>query len=304
MRTSTAKRLDCVAVIVKRLAMRILFLRVAALAGLLLGACFPCRVSAANDNRLVIVEAPGSLVSKNAKERLRASIEKVVEGQGIQVVPQKILPEKLLRCELPGCLPQIGAASGATYVLRVNARFAKETFKLTIELWHTDDGKRLGNEERDCPICDEQDLYAAAGDLTRGLLAAAASAETSTTVKRVPTPPPVPASAILAAQPVPRTEAERRGNGAAYAGLALATAGLAAVVVGAYYISVDGDRTGKNGYELRDTRKFGLPMAIAGGAAVVGGIGLIVWKLWPASASTSATISLCPTGVQVAGGFQ
>jgi hypothetical protein len=281
--------------------MRILFLRAAALAGLLLGV-FPCRASAASDNRLVIVEAPGSLVSKNAKERLRASIEKVVEGQGIQVVPQKALPEKLLRCELPGCLPQIGAASGATYVLRVNARFAKETFKLTIELWHTDDGKRLGNEERDCPICDEQDLYAAAGDLTRGLLAAAANAETSATAKLVPTP--APPSPILAAPPTARAEVERRGNGVAYAGLALASAGLAAVVVGAYYIGVDGDRTGKNGYELRDTRKFGLPMAIAGGAAVVGGIGLIVWKLWPASASTSATISLGPTGVQVAGRFQ
>jgi hypothetical protein len=284
--------------------MRIPIPRVAALGLVLLGILRPFPASAATDNRLVIVESPGSLVSKNAKERLRAAIAKVAEDQGVQVIPQKTLPEKLLRCELPGCLPQIGAASGATYVLRVNARFAKETFKLTIELWHTDGGKRIGNEERDCPICDEQDLYTAAGDLTKGLLAAALSTETTVPAKAVPAPAPVPSIPILAAPPTPRTESNRPGNAVAYTGLALAAAGLAAIVVGAYYIGVDGDRTGKNGYEFRDTRKFGLPMLIAGGATTASGIGLVVWKLWPESASTSARISLGPTGVQVTGRFQ
>jgi hypothetical protein len=79
---------------------------------------------------------------------------------------------------------------------------------------------------------------------------------------------------------------------------------LAAVVVGAYYIGVDGDRAGKNGYEVRDTRKYGIPLAIAGGAALAGGVGLVVWKLWPASASTLATVSLGPTGVLVSGRFK
>jgi hypothetical protein len=283
--------------------MRILFPRVAALVALLLGVLAPFAAAAANDNRLVILESPGSLVSKNAKERLRASIAKVVEGRGIEVVPQTTLPDKLLRCELPGCLPQIGAASGATYVLRVNARFAKETFKLIVELWHTDDGKRVGSEKRDCPICDEQDLYTAAGDLTRDLLAGALSPPTTEPRTATPAVVPVPASPILATPPAPQPLPDQPRNAVTYTGLALAVAGLSALVVGAYYISVDGNTAGKAGY-VRDTRKYGLPLAIAGGAALAGGVGLLVWRLWPESASTSATISLGPTGIQMVGRFQ
>jgi len=103
-------------------------------------------------------------------------------------------------------------------------------------------GKRLGSEERDCPICDEQDLYIAAGDLTRGLLAGALNAAPTEPPKAVPSATLAPANPVLTAPPTPRTEPDRAGNAGAYLGVALVTAGLAAVVVGAYYIGVDGDR--------------------------------------------------------------
>jgi len=54
----------------------------------------------------------GSVLSQGAKEHLRAAIAEVVVRNGITLVPSSTLPDRLLRCELPGCLPQIAAASG------------------------------------------------------------------------------------------------------------------------------------------------------------------------------------------------
>jgi len=218
-------------------------------------------------------------------------------------VSSSTLPDRLLRCELPGCLPQIAAASGATLVLHVEARFAKESFKLTIHLWNADEGKLLGKDRRDCPICDEQDLWGSAGLLTQGLIEQALRQ----TPKDSPLLPPSAAVAPQAPSPVPLVtapavpQAEAKSSGMlAYSGIALAVAGLAALVAGTYYISVDGNSACSRCDRVRDTSKYGWPMAVAGGVALLGGAGLVTWSLRPAHTQ----VAVGPAGLQLAGQFQ
>jgi len=276
----------------------------AALAWLILRGSTPAHAAAAADEkRLVVIEpSPGSHLSKNAKERLRKEIAEVVRRNGITLVPSATLPDRLLRCEIPGCLPQIAAASGATLVLHVEARFAKESFKLTIQLWNADEGKLLGKDGRDCPICDEQDLWGSAGLLTQGLIEQALRQPPKVSPLVPPSAavaPQAPPPALLLTTPaVPQAEARSSGL-AAYSGIALAVAGLATLVVGAYYISVDGNSACFQCDKVRDTSKYGWPMAVAGGVALIGGAGLVTWSLWP----VHTQVAVGPAGLQPAGRF-
>jgi hypothetical protein len=256
-----------------------------------------------DEKRLVVIEpSPGSHLSRNARERMHKEIVDVVKRNGITLVPSATLPDRLLHCEIPGCLPQIAAASGATLVLQVEARFAKESFKLAIHLWNADVGKLLGKDGRDCPICDEQDLWGSAGLLTQGLIEQALRQPPKDSPLIPPsaavapqTPPPAP---LVTTPAVPHAEARSSGV-AAYSGIALAAAGLATLVVGAYYISVDGNSACFQCDKVRDTSKYGWPMAVAGGAALLGGAGLVTWSLWPAHTQ----VAVGPAGLHLAGRF-
>lgn len=300
-----AKNLDGPPGIGKRPDMHLRLSCLAALAGLLLRGSTPAHAAAAVDEkRLVVIEpSSGSQLSKNAKDRLRKEIADVVKRNGITLVPSSTLPDRLLHCEIPGCLPQIAAASGATLVLQVEARFAKESFKLAIHLWNADEGKLLGKDRRDCPICDEQDLWGSAGLLTQGLIEQALRQPPKDS-PLLPTSaavaPPAPPQAPLVTEPaVPQAEARSSGV-AAYSGIALVAAGLATLVAGSYYISVDGNSACSRCDRVRDTSKYGWPMAVAGGVALLGGAGLVTWSLWPAHTQ----VAVGPTGLQLAGRFQ
>jgi hypothetical protein len=277
----------------------------AALAWLLLrGSTSAHAAQTASDKRLVVIEPSTSgQLSKSAKERLRKAITEVVTRNGITLVPSATLPDRLLHCEIPGCLPQIAAATGATLVLHVQARFAKESFKLTVHLWNADEGKLLGKDGRDCPICDEQDLWGSAGLLTQGLIEQALRQPPKDSPLLPPSAavaPPAPPQAPLVTEPaVPQAEARSSGV-AAYSGIALVAAGLATLVAGSYYISVDGNSACSRCDRVRDTSKYGWPMAVAGGVALLGGAGLVTWSLWPAHTQ----VAVGPTGLQLAGRFQ
>ena len=284
--------------------MHLRFSCLAALAWLLLRGAAPAE-AAADDQRLVVIESSTTNhLSKSMKERLRTAIAEVVAGSGIALVPSTILPDRLLHCEIPGCLPQIAAASGAALVLHVEARFAKESFKLTIELWNADEGKLLGKDGRDCPICDEQDLWGSAALLTQGLI----ERVLRESPRSAPAIPPAASAAprastqapLTAAPAIPPVEAKRSGKLAEYSGFTLAVAGLATLVVGTYYISVDGNSACFKCDRVRDTAKYGWPLAIAGGLTLAGDAGLMVWTFWPAH--TQVTVG--PAGLQVVGRFQ
>jgi hypothetical protein len=275
----------------------------AALAWLLLRGSSPAHAAGtADDKRLVVIEpSSSSQLSKNAKEHLRKEIAEVVKRNGITLIPFATLPDRLLHCEIPGCLPQIAAATGATLVLQVEAHFAKESFKLAIRLWNADEGKLLGKDGRDCPICDEQDLWGSAGLLTQDLIEKALRQPAKVALEIYPSaapqvPPPAPLVIAPAALP-----AQTKSSGMlAYSGIALAAAGLATLVVGSYYISVDGKPACSQCDRVRDTSKFGWPMVIAGGGALLGGAGLVTWSLWPAHTQ----VAVGPAGLQLAGRFQ
>jgi len=286
--------------IVKRPGMRVGCFHIASLLFLVTSVASAFGMTVDSEKRLVIVESPGSHLSKKARENLRIAIGDVVTRHGLQMVPSQTLTDKLLRCDLPGCLPQIAGASGALLVLRVEAKYAKESFKLAIDLWNSDEGKLLGHDERNCPICDEQDLWGSAALLVQGLLDRALH-EVGLPIE----PPPAPvnvttpsslAPSLVAHQPQP----ERSGTWTEYAGLTLAVAGAAMIGTGIYYIAVDGDRACTRCDWLHDTSKDGQRLAIGGGAALAVGTGLLLWRFWP----SAPAVSLGPSGLKVAGRFQ
>jgi hypothetical protein len=286
--------------------MNLCFSSLAALAWLLLrGSTSAHAAETATDKRLVVIESSSSgQLSKNAKERLRKAIAEVVTRNGITLVPSATLPDRLLHCEIPGCLPQIAAATGATLVLHVQARFAKESFKLTLHLWDADEGKLLGKDGRECPICDEQDLWGSAALLAQGLIEQGLRPPEKVSPLIPPSAvaaPPPPSPAPLVTTPVaPPVEAKGPNKIAEYSGFALAAAGLATLLVGSYYIIVDGKSACSKCDDLRDTSKYGRPMAIAGGVALLGGAGLVTWSLWP----TNTQVAVGPSGLLLSGRFQ
>jgi hypothetical protein len=261
--------------------------------------------TAVSDRRLVIVESPENRVSKDAKEHLRSAIGDVVSAHGLRRASSQPLSDKLLRCELPACLPQIAAATGATLVLRVEATFAKESFKLAIELWNSDEGRLLGREERDCPICDEQDMWGSAALLVQGLL------DRSSRESKPAPSDPATATAPAAFAPHPARSAlvetgqktEESGSWAGYAGASVALVGAGLLGAGMYYMAVDGKSDCERCDWRRDTRKDGQRLAIGGGAALAVGAGLLLWRFWPAGPAAPA-VSFGPSGLVLAGRFQ
>jgi len=269
----------------------------AAIVCLLLGGVTPARAASPEQQRMVVVDAiTGGALSADGQERMRKEIAEVVVRNGLLLVPTETLPARLQHCEIPGCLAQVAAASGAMLVLAVDARFAKESFKLTVALWNADEGKLLGKDTRDCPICDEQDLWGTAALVTQALLERTVRPAQGPRVAAAATNvPPAGASMATPAQ----GDDGNSGDVAVYSGVALAVAGLATLAVGTYYISVDGKSACMNCDRVRDTRKYGLPMAIVGGVAVAGGAGLLTWAFWP----RQAQVSVFPMGLQLAGSF-
>ncbi len=256
------------------------------------------------ESRLVLIESPANRLSPTATQRLRGAIDEVVAAHRLQRVRSESLPERLLRCELPGCLPQIAATSGATLVLRVEAKYAQESFKLDVELWNSDEGKLIGRESRDCPICDEQDLWGSAALIVQGLLDRAAARSSEPRAVPVQSAPTAAAadpkvSLVPPLATVSPAQAEAGPGLAAYGGLALAVAGLGVLATGIYYLSVDGDPACSQCDRVRDTAKIGLPLAIGGGAAVAAGTGFALWGFWP----SAPAVALGPRGVAVAGRF-
>jgi hypothetical protein len=267
----------------------------ASIACLLLGGVAPARAASAEPQRIVVVDAiTGGALSAAGLERMRKEIADVVTRKGFLLVPTDTLPTRLQHCEIPGCLAQLAAASGAMLALAVEANFAKESFKLTVALWNADEGKLLDKDTRDCPICDEQDLWGTAALLTQGLL------EGTMRSAQGPRQTAATAAPSAAATATPTERDGNSGNAAMYSGLALVVAGLATLAVGAYYMDVDGNSACTKCDRVRDTRKYGLPMAIVGGVAAAGGAGLLTWAFWPRQAQVSVGLM----GLQLAGRFQ
>jgi hypothetical protein len=248
------------------------------------------------DRRLVILESPTNQLSKSAQEHLRSAIGDVLVRHGVALVSSSPLPEKLSRCELPACLPQIAAASGAGLVLRLEASYVKESFKLAVELWNADEGKLLGRDARDCPICDEQDLWGSAALLVQGILERPAREAKPAPTEPPPLAPTAPPSAPVVASPA----TSGGGHALGYAGLGLTLAGAAVLGTGIYYLAVDGKSACDRCDDVRDTARYGRPLAIGGGVGMAAGVALIIGHFWP----SAPAVAVGPSGITVAGRFQ
>ncbi len=282
--------------------LRVGFFHIALLIAGVVSAGYAWGLPAKTDKQVVILESPGSRLSKGVRENLRTAIGDVVANHGLGTVSVQALPDRLLRCDVPACLPQIAAATGAALVLRVDARFAKESFALVVELWSSDDRKLLGREGRDCPICDEQDLWGSAALLVQGLLDRVLRDSKPSPVEPEPVSTSTQASRPQPAlAPAAGAESSGRWAGrAGYAGLSLAVAGAAVLGAGIYYVAIDGDHACQRCDWLNDTMNDGQRLAIGGAAILAVGAGLLLWRFWPAAPA----VSLGPSGVLVAGHFR
>jgi hypothetical protein len=253
-----------------------------------------------SDKRVVLVESPNNRLSKDGREHLLSAMGEVVTRHGLTFTPPDTLSDRLRRCEPQECLPQIAAASGAGLVLWVEAKYGRESFELRVELWDSDRGKLLGRDERTCPICDEQDLWGSAALLVQRLLDRAVresnpiGPQGGAPIAEL-TQPPVQGPPTVAARPE-----HRNGNLARYGGLALVVAGASLLGTGIYLLAVDGRPACDRCDWDRDTAKYGRPMAIGGGLAFAGGVGLLLWGLGP----SVPAVGLGPSGIFVAGRFR
>jgi hypothetical protein len=270
---------------------------VTVLVAVLLGGNVRAAAAPAEERRLVVVEDRGNVLSKTTRQRLQEAIAEVAAGQGVALASAEALPARLRSCELPACLPSIAAATGAVFVLRIEAKFAQESFKLAVELWNSDDGRLLGKDRRDCPICDEQDLWGSAALMARALFEHAVGEPAKTASASIATGGP--AGALAPSPVLTQSTAGPASRALRFSGLGLSVAGLAALATGIYYWHVDGAPACSDCDLVRDTRKLGVPMTIAGGAVLAAGAGLLAWSFWPGPTK----VALGPSGVQVAGRF-
>ena len=137
-----------------------------------------------------------------------------------------------------------------------------------------------------------QETFIAAWKQLRALREPAKSASAQTADAGASRLAPTAASATGA-----QISAAPPGRALRYSGWALSVAGLAVLAPGIYLWSVDGEPARPD--YVRDTRKYGLPMTIAGGVVLAAGAGLVAWSFW----AGPAKITVGPSGLRVAGSF-
>ncbi len=129
-------------------------------------------VALAEQPRVAIV--PALTLEASSKSTLeadaRAALVKAVGAQADAVLLPKLSRDKAT-CAEPQCLRQLANSVRATHVLRVQASYGRESFKLTEELWNTEAGNLIASRERDCEVCSPSDLVKAMREVTTALCA-------------------------------------------------------------------------------------------------------------------------------------
>jgi hypothetical protein len=222
------------------------FLRVG-LAGAILASLLVSRVVLAAAPHVAVVEASSSKLPRGEAAKLRADVEAVLRSLGAETIPSADAKAAAKGdCNQTDCMLDIGRATGATHILRVESSFKKGAFTIQLQMWDGRTGKALSSDGKSCDICTLPDLHEAIRDQVKGLCTRVFEAETAAIAPPPPPvlapapPPPPPAVEVSTPAPAP-APAEPAGNRLGQVGgLSLVALGVAAVAYGGYLLHLNG----------------------------------------------------------------
>jgi hypothetical protein len=257
--------------------------------------------------RVVLLEMAGG--ARDVRQEVRASAEQALRALGVEVVPQSQVKTSLDDCNIPSCLAELGRQAGASHILEIQGSYVNESYNLRLDLRDGETGRILGSDAKECEICSARDFYRAVKDRSvalwtrvvreQGSVEAVNSQAVSVTPARSdateakPAPSPAKPGRSFWRQPLPLV------------GLGL-TAGAAVLLgFGGYYLAVDGDTASScQGQQpcayKRSTAGLGWGLLAGGGAALVGGVAILIWGR---DDPDGPAVSLGPGTVTLSGSF-
>jgi hypothetical protein len=266
-----------------------------------------CGGAAVAAPRVVVLEMAGG--ARDIRQEVRASAEQALRTLGVEVVPQDRVNTALEECNIPSCLAEVGRQAGASHILEIQGSYVNESYNLRLDLRDGETGRILGSDAKECEICSARDFYRAVKDRAAALWTRVVHEQGSTeavpsrAVSVTPTradsaeekvvPPPARAGRSFWRQPLPLL------------GLGL-TAGAGVLLgFGGYYLAVDGDPASSCQGQppcayKRSTAGLGWGLLAGGGAALLGGVAILIWGR---DDPTGPAVSLGPGTATLSGSF-
>ena len=259
--------------------------------------------------RVVVLEMAGG--ARDVRQEVRASAERALRALGVDVVPQSQVKTSLDDCNIPSCLAELGRQAGASHILEIQGSYVNESYNLRLDLRDGETGRILGSDAKECEICSARDFYRAVKDRSSALWTRVVHEQGSTEAVSPPAVSVTPTRADSAEEKVALSPATAGRSfwrqPLPLFGLGL-TAGAAVLLgFGGYYLAVDGDPVGNCqvstpacGAYKRSTAGLGWGLLAGGGAALLGGVAIL---LWGRDEPTGPAVSLGPGTVTLSGDF-
>jgi hypothetical protein len=231
--------------------------------------------------RVAVLQTQVVDLGKLGKQALESTILNAIESQDAEAVPYGDPGQAHPECVTPACYADVAKATGATYVLRVDATFARSTYEVQLHLWDAASNAVDTGDRQRCLVCAADDLLKTAHDQTILLctrrLRQPAIAAAAPPVDTQPPPPVVaPGTDLRASEPAPSLPAWRRvlpwiGIGV---GVPTLAAGIALFAINNNRVCVGGEpQPCAHAY---DTGTRGAVLTAVGGVLALGGGGLLL----------------------------
>ena len=254
------------------------FLRVG-LAGAILASLLVSRVVLAATPHVAVVESSSSKLPRGEAAKLRGDVEAVLRSLGAEIIA--FADAKAATggdCTRPDCMLDIGHATGATHILRVESSFNKGAFTIQLQLWDGRTGKTLSSDGKSCDICTLPDLHEAMRDQAKALCTRVFEAEAAanaTPLSPVLAPAPLPPSpAVEVSTPTPAPPKPTGNRLGQVGGLTLVALGVAAVAYGGYLLHLNGKPVCTNNQNTNCA--YVHSTAGSGAGFLVGGVGALL----------------------------
>ena len=257
--------------------------------------------------RVVLLEMAGG--TREIRQEIRASAEEALHTLGVEVVPYDQVKTALDDCNIPSCLATLSQQVGASHVLEIQGSYVNESYNLRLDLRDGETGRILGSDSKECEICSARDFYRAVSDRTAALWARVVREQASagSVAPQAVSAPPAQ-TGIAEAKTAPAPTNSRRSfwrQPLAVFGLGLAAGGAVLLGFGGHYLAVDGEPDPSCGAQpacpfKRATGGLGWGLLAGGGAALLGGVAIVIWGR---DQPSGPAISLGPGAVSLSGHF-